>query len=133
MSRTVWGFRVARSKGGRNIWRPELKREAARRMLEENRPPAELAREIGANDFLVREWLNEERLRRASARRPAGGFAEVIVEDAGAAAPDVLREAEAARRRAASICISFGDVRMEVPADLDEGTLSKFIRALRAA
>nr|WP_172332384.1 hypothetical protein [Mangrovicoccus sp. HB161399] len=50
-------------------------------MLEENRPPAELAREIGANDRLVREWLKEDRLRRAPARSPAAGFAEVVVED----------------------------------------------------
>ncbi len=133
MSRTVWGFQVMRSKGGRNVWPPKLKREAVRRMLEEDRPPAELAREIGANDCLVREWLKEDRLRRAPARSPAAGFAEVIVEDDQAPAPRAAREAENACAAVCTICISIGDARMELPADLDEGTLSKVFRALRAA
>ncbi|WP_161556003.1 hypothetical protein [Mangrovicoccus ximenensis] len=56
-----------------------------------------------------------------------------MVEDDRAPAPGAAREAEKACAPACTIAISIGDLRMEVPTDLDEGTLSKFIRALRAA
>ncbi|WP_172332722.1 hypothetical protein [Mangrovicoccus sp. HB161399] len=102
-------------------------------MLEENRPPADLARELGANGCLVREWLKEDRLRRAPARSPAAGFAEVVVQDDRAPAPGAAGEAENACAPACTICISIGDARMELPSDRDEETLSKAFRALRAA
>ncbi len=133
MSRTVWGFTVTRSKSGRNVWPPELKREAARRMLDDGLPPVDIAREIGANDCMLRDWLKDERVRRASVRHPSAGFAEVTVGDTEASAPALPRSGEPVPDQAATIAISIGDARIEVPVDLDEGTLSKFIRALRAA
>ncbi|WP_108260016.1 transposase [Mangrovicoccus ximenensis] len=110
MSRTVWGFTVTRSKSGRNIWPPELKREAARRMLDDGLPPVDIAREIGANDCMLRDWLKDDRVRRASVRHASAGFAEVSVEDAEPALP---RPADPVPDQAAPIAISIGDLRME--------------------
>ncbi len=52
---------MARSKGVRNVWLPELNQEGAGRMPDGNRVPAELARDFGARDCLMRERTREER------------------------------------------------------------------------
>ncbi|WP_206078521.1 hypothetical protein, partial [Poseidonocella sp. HB161398] len=58
-----------------------------RRVLDEGLPPADIAREIGPNDCMLRDWLKDERVRRASVRHPSAGFAEVTVGDTETSGP----------------------------------------------
>lgn len=133
MIRTVWGFIVKQGKSGRTTWPPELKREAVRRIVEDRQGPAALAREIGVCDGVVRKWLKDERNRKAVPPPPAASFVEISVEENILSCPsDNPLPGNGHLQQSSTICISIGDLRMDVPPHLDGETVAKFIRALRA-
>lgn len=45
----------------RRTFTPEFRRQAARRVIDTNRNAAEVAREIGVSDALLRKWVAVER------------------------------------------------------------------------
>lgn len=54
----------------RRLFSPEFKDEAARTVIEESRPVAEVARELGINEQTLRNWVNAYRKAHAGDEPP---------------------------------------------------------------
>lgn len=54
----------------RQSFSPEFKEEAAKMVIEQSRPVAEVARELGLNEQTLRNWVNAYRRAHADAEPP---------------------------------------------------------------
>ncbi len=125
--REIWGFEIATSPSGKNIWPKALKREAVRRIDEEGASPGAIAAELDAHECLVRKWHVAARRARGDTILDNGlGFAEVKLhpdDRSVAAQPSNLDQAR----------IVVGAVCIEFPISIDEASLAKLLRAAGAA
>lgn len=54
----------------RRSFTPEFKEEAAKLVVQSSRPVASVAREIGANEQTLRNWVNDYRIKHAADEPP---------------------------------------------------------------
>lgn len=126
----VWGFTIERSPSGKKIWPNKLKREAARKIREDEASPGDIAAEIGAHECLVRKWSVADRRSRGELvikEKPAFAQVNVTPEDTNhlVAMPSSLNT-EVAK-------LEYGEVRLEFPVNIPEATLIAIIRAIGQA
>lgn len=125
-SRMVWGFEVRTARDGRYVWPEALKTAVAARVLDRGQGIGAVAREIGANENMVRKWV-----RRAEAcRQPPAQAGPVFAEVTVSAPP--AHPAPAVTETPAPIRLRLRDLVVELPADLPEPAMARVFRAIGA-
>ena len=125
-SKMVWGFEVQTARDGRYVWPEALKNAVAARVLDRGQGIGAVAREIGANENMVRKWVRREESCRQTPSPTAPVFAEVTVS-----APPA-RPAMANTEAPAPIRLRWRDWVVELPADLPEPAMARVFRAIGA-
>ena len=110
-SKIVWGFEVGTARDGRYVWPEALKTAVAARVLDKGQGIGAVAREIGANENMVRKWMRR---------------AELIV---GAPPP---RTAPGDTETPTPIRLFWRDLVVELPADQPEPVMARVFRAIGA-
>ena len=119
----VWGVWVPRGTRGRLKWPDELKAKIVD-CIEGGEKIAVIARQIGANESLVSEWVKDHR---DAQSRPADRLG--IVEVVGVANSDPHN----AQSNPGTACdLNLGDMRLSIPAGYPGTHLAEILRALRA-
>ena len=125
-SRMVWGFEVATAKNGHCVWPEALKTAVAARVLDTGQGIGSVAREIGANETMVRKWVRRAESCRHLLDPAAPVFAEVIV----GAPPQPATPADTGTPT--PIRLRWRDLVVELPADLPETAMARVFRAIGA-
>lgn len=131
--REIWGFSVATTAAGKNIWPYLLKVDAVNRIDEEGASPGRVAAELGAHECLVREWhVAARRARGEPITQPGPSFAEVLMAEREMPEPEVGPEPRCAKVQGFGR-IRLGVIEIEFPRDIAEQDLSKLIRVAGAS
>lgn len=125
-SKMVWGFEVQTARDGRYVWPEALKTAVAARVLDRGQGIGAVAREIGANENMVRKWVRRAESCRQPPHPTASVFAEVIV---GAPPP---RATPGDTETPTPIRLRWRDLVVELPADLPEPAMARVFRAIGA-
>ena len=83
----IWGVPVAVSLAGRTNWPNEIKVVAVRKVLGDGERLADIGREIGAHENLIRKWCNQERRARGETVSAQEPFASVQISNDPVATP----------------------------------------------
>lgn len=117
----VWGISVPKTANGRRYWPDEIKAMAAER-IDAGSSIVDVAREIGANESLVANWV-----RAASPKAPRPDFVELTPPR------DDLRSRAATSASHSDLRIRIGDAEISVPPGYPAEQLAGILRAARAA
>lgn len=123
MDKEIWGVPVAVSLAGRTNWPNEIKAVAVRKVLDHGERLADIGREIGAHENLIRKWCNHERRARGETVSAQEPFASV----------QITSEPIAARTSERMCKLHFGEATLEFPIDVPPESLQALVYALRCA
>lgn len=110
-SKIVWGFEVGTARDGRCVGPEALKTAVAARVLDTGQGIGSVAREIGANENMVRKWMRRAEL------------------NVGAPHP---RTAPEDTETPTPIRLFWSDLVVELPADQPEPVMARVFRAIGA-
>lgn len=131
--KTVWGFEVPTSPSGRFKWPKELRAVAVRKILDEGFLCSAIAKEIGANENLVRRWSTKEKSIRQFGKEPETNFAPVTMAEAPTETKAV-ETSEVAEAQPRAMCkLTYADLVLEFPGDIPMKSLQAIVRAIRGA
>lgn len=119
----IWGVPVAVSLAGRTNWPNEIKVVAVRKVLDDGERLADIGREIGAHENLIRKWCNLERRARGETVCAQEPFASVQISSEPVAAPTSERMCK----------LHVGDATLEFPVDVPPESLQALVYALRCS
>ncbi|WP_172841129.1 hypothetical protein [Rhodovulum sp. P5] len=132
-TRTVWGYEVATSSTGRNVWPEALKQVVAAKVLDEGLKASALAREIKANETMVCRWVNDERDRRERQEGGSPEFVEVVISEPQADETADNAQSEGVEDHQPAFCLELWGIRVTLSASVSEADIAKVIRGIRAA